>query len=244
MTVHSKIVAGRKVVWDDGLVDYTQAGDFSKTINQEINRIKKEVTSEHRPKYLSDLKKLADQNIAYWKEQLNKRKSEAQQHIDLLKKEASKLRKKDRNLTAEEVSVLTYHANILKSKVALLSSDSEFKEFLEEIAEAPEQVRRAFLDNAPSILESFGGSEDDKKISIHETKNIINNIEKSFMSEEELQAEGELNAKIKEYEQVQNGAMASEIALKHTISNLQSQVNWELTLAGQGDEESSNPYFQ
>ncbi|MED3553995.1 hypothetical protein [Cytobacillus praedii] len=236
MATQSKIVAGRKIVWDDGLFDYTQAGEFSTGVNLEISRIKKEVTRGHQSKYLSDLKQLTDKNIKHWKEQLTNKKSEAQQHIDLLKQQASRIRKKDRNLTADEVSILTYHTNILKSKIALLSSDIEFQAFTKELLEAPEQVRQAFIDNAPSILSNYKGDKDESKISNFETKNIMNSIEKSLLSQEELEAENELNSKIKEFEQIKNGAVVSEISLNHTINGLNSKLSWELVLEESGDE--------
>lgn len=240
MAIQSRTFLGKKIVWEDGLVDHTKANEFSTAVFNQLEKIKKEISSNHRGKYIQDLKELKDRNINHWTENLNEKKSAAQKHIDELKEQASKLRKKERNLTAEEVSVLSYHANMLKSKVALLSSDKEFHVFTQELLETPEQVRQAFLDNAPSILSVFGGNtaeQSSNKIGPVEIKGIMNSVERSLMSDEELQMENEFNSKIKEYEQVKNGVVASEIALSHTINNLNNKIDWELKLIEQANEQ-------
>ncbi|MBY0124494.1 hypothetical protein [Bacillus sp. S/N-304-OC-R1] len=223
MVVRSRDFLGRKVIWDDGLFDITQSQEFYKVVMDGIEYINNVIAEEHRTEHFKNLQEVVERNTKYWMEQMNKTKVEAQQQIDAHKQEISNINKKyTRDLTADEVGVLSYQANKLKSKISLLSSPHELPAFLDELMESSYQVKKAFLDNAPDILKTA-----DEKISIDDIKSIMKKFERSLMSDADVQAVDEINLKVKNLEYEKNSGIGKRLAIEKTINDLKSKVSWE-----------------
>lgn len=131
--------------------------EFIEEVKNELNNIKKEFKPQHQEDKIAKLQKDFNLVMKDWGDKSKAQLSELNQKLQKLEKEAEAFNKNTRNVTAEEVSVLAYEANRLKSKWKLISSPDQYEGFMQDLLESPEQVRQAFLDNAVDILTTENG---------------------------------------------------------------------------------------
>ncbi|MFJ7953969.1 hypothetical protein ACIQZG_20930 [Lysinibacillus sp. NPDC096418] len=230
MVIQTKKVAGNTIVWDDGLVNIGDAHSFIEDAKVELNRVKKEVVREHQVKHIQELSNQVKMVVADWDKQLEAQTAEAKAQLKVIQEEEDAERKGVRNLLADEVSVLAYQANILRSKMTLVTSQFEFKIFIDELLGAPEQVRQAFLDNATDIVRMY-----DPKIEIAEIKSIMQRVSLSLLSENEKIIASERNERKRAAENHIISVGVKELALKKSIQNLVTNIDWELIAADQAE---------
>lgn len=219
-----KKVLGMTVYYEDGTVDINDAANFIAQAQEKLDRIKREVKPEYQEKEIEALRERVKFVVKDWAEKTAAQKAEIKNQLEAIQAENAKTNKRNRTLTHEEVSVLAYQANILKSKFNMVASSEQYQDFIRDLKESPEQVRQAFIDNVADILGT--GSQYGFELERNDINEIVKEMELTFLSEEQRTAAEERAAKTKELEMQLFEIAMKEDARQKQLQDLKRKLVW------------------
>lgn len=210
---------------------YSSSKDLLSLAQQERSRIKEEVQPKYHKQKYEELSSSIKQYRDLWNKQIDEGRTAAREKVNELEKKMAAYTKIP-SYSADEVKVLEYTAKMLRDKASVIENEIEFKDFIESIRTGAPEMKRAFIDNAPSILRGY--KED---INAGTIRNYINDIQTASLSESDMEDYASLKSEIREAEEEITALTVQSIAIDQNFKSLESSITqdtWHL-----GDEKDS-----